>query len=55
VPEGVFWDPEADARFLAELRTRIRPDIRVETHPYHINAPEFAAAVAGRFLALLEL
>ncbi len=27
VPGGVFWDPEADAGFLAELRARLRPDI----------------------------
>jgi uncharacterized protein (UPF0261 family) len=54
VPGGVFWDPEADARFVSELRTRLRPDIPVETHPCHINSPEFAAAVADRFLTLLD-
>jgi uncharacterized protein (UPF0261 family) len=53
VPGGPFWNPEADARFLSALRTHLRPDIEVSTHPHHINAPEFAAAVANRFLALL--
>jgi uncharacterized protein (UPF0261 family) len=54
VPGGVFWDPEADARFLLELEARIRPTIPVTTHPHHINAPEFAVAVADRFLALFD-
>jgi uncharacterized protein (UPF0261 family) len=53
VPGGVFWDPEADAGFLAELRGRLRPDIPITTHPQHINATEFALAVADRFIALL--
>jgi uncharacterized protein (UPF0261 family) len=53
VPGGVFWDPEADAGFLAELRGRLRPDIPITTHPQHINATEFALAVADRFVALL--
>ena len=53
VPGGVFWDPEADAAFLAELRTHLRPDIPISTHPQHINATEFALAVADRFVALL--
>jgi uncharacterized protein (UPF0261 family) len=53
VPGGVFWDPPADARFLAELRQRLRPDIPVETHDVHVNAPEFAKAVTDRFLTLV--
>ena len=53
VPGGAFWNPEADAGFLNELRGKIRADIPVTAHPWHINAPEFAEAVAGRFLALL--
>jgi uncharacterized protein (UPF0261 family) len=53
VPGGVFWNPESDAAFLARLRAGLRPDIPVSTHDLHINAPEFAAAVADRFLALL--
>jgi uncharacterized protein (UPF0261 family) len=53
VPGGAFWNPEADAGFLHELRARIRADIPVTTHAFHINAPEFAALVASRLLALL--
>ena len=52
VPDGPFWNPEADAAFLRELQAKIRRDIPVTTHPYHVNAPEFATAVAERFLAL---
>ena len=55
VPGGVFWDPPADARFLAELREHLRPGIPVETRDAHVNAPEFASAVADRFLKLLEV
>jgi uncharacterized protein (UPF0261 family) len=54
VPDGVFWNPDADTRFLRALRRELRPDIPVSTHPWHINAPEFATAVADRFLALLD-
>jgi uncharacterized protein (UPF0261 family) len=54
VPGGVFWDPDADAAFLATLQDDIRPDIVVSTHPHHINDTAFAHAVATRFLALLS-
>jgi uncharacterized protein (UPF0261 family) len=53
VPDGVFWNPDADASFLAELRQRLRPDIAVHTRDCHINAPEFARAVVDEFLALI--
>jgi uncharacterized protein (UPF0261 family) len=52
VPGGVFWDPPADAGFLAELRAHLRPDIPVTTVAAHINAPAFANAVADRFVEL---
>ena len=52
VPGGVFWDPDADGRFLAELRDHLRADIPVETHDAHINAPGFAQAVAERFFEI---
>ena len=54
VPGGAFWNPEADAGFLASLRAHLRPDIPISTHPHHINATEFALAVADRFVALLS-
>jgi uncharacterized protein (UPF0261 family) len=53
VPGGAFWNPEADAGFLASLRRHLRRDIPISTHPRHINATEFALAVAERFVALL--
>jgi uncharacterized protein (UPF0261 family) len=53
VPGGLFWDPAADAAFLAELRAHLRPDIPVSTWPFHVNAPEFAEIVAERLVALL--
>ena len=53
VPGGAFWNPDADASFLASLRQHLRPDIPISTHPRHINATEFALAVAERFVALL--
>jgi uncharacterized protein (UPF0261 family) len=53
VPGGVFWNPDADAAFLDRLRSGLRDDIPVTTHPFHVNADEFAVAVADRFLSLL--
>jgi uncharacterized protein (UPF0261 family) len=53
VPGGLFWNPEADAGFLAELRAHLRADIPVSTHPYHVNDADFARIVAERFVALL--
>jgi uncharacterized protein (UPF0261 family) len=54
VPGGAFWDPDADAAFVDELRRHLRPDIPVSTHRFHINATEFALAVADRFVELLS-
>ncbi|HEY8551150.1 MAG TPA: Tm-1-like ATP-binding domain-containing protein [Vicinamibacterales bacterium] len=54
VPGGPFWDPAADAAFLEALRKHLRADIPLTTHPMHINAPEFAQAVADRFLELRD-
>src|SRR5262245_51410917 len=51
VPDGPFWNPEADAGFLAELRRGLRTGIPVTTHDVHINDPDFARAVAARFVA----
>ena len=52
VPGGLFWDPQADAGFLAELRRHLRLDIPIFAVDAHVNAPEFAEAVADRFLEL---
>jgi uncharacterized protein (UPF0261 family) len=53
VPGGAFWDPDADAGFLRELKAHLRPEIPITTHALHINATEFALAVADRFVATL--
>lgn len=53
-PGGLFWNPDADAGFLRELRHHLRSDIPLTTHERHINAPELAEAVADRFAALLN-
>jgi uncharacterized protein (UPF0261 family) len=54
VPGGEFWDPTADAGFLEVLRAGLRPEIPVSTLDHHINDPEFAHAVADRFVTLLD-
>lgn len=52
-PDGVFWDPDADAAFLDCLRRELRDDIPVTTHQHHVNDPEFGRLVADRFLELV--
>ena len=37
VPDGVFWDPPADAAFLEALRASLDEAIPVETRALHIN------------------
>lgn len=54
VPDGPFWDPAADAGFLAALRAGLRPDLPLTTHATHITSPAFALAVVDRFVALLS-
>jgi uncharacterized protein (UPF0261 family) len=54
VPGGVFWDPEADAAFLATVREEIRPDIPVWTYPRHVNDPAFGVEVAEVFIEMME-
>jgi uncharacterized protein (UPF0261 family) len=53
VPGGVFWDPEADAAFLATMRAGLRPDIPVLTYARHVNDPEFGRQVADLFVDLM--
>ena len=54
VPGGVFWDPPADAAFLATVRIELRGDIPVKTFARHVNDPEFGVAVAELFLELMS-
>lgn len=52
VPDGPFWNPEADAAFLETLREDIRGDISIHTYKRHVNDPEFGVEVAELFIAL---
>jgi len=54
VPEGVFWDPEADGRFIGELKQNLRTDILIELYDCHVNDPSFGIAVADLFIQLME-
>lgn len=54
VPGGVFWDPEADAAFLATVRKEIRRDIPVLTFERHVNDPAFGVEVAEVFIEMVE-
>ena len=54
VPDGPFWDPEADAAFRRALRDKLRPDIAIRTYEHHVNDPEFGRLVARLFLDLIR-
>lgn len=54
VPDGVFWNPEADAAFRAELRNNLREEIPYVEIEAHVNDPAFAEIVANEFLSLIE-
>ena len=54
VPDGPFWNPEADAAFLETLQKELRDDVRVHTAPRHVNEPEFGVEVANLFIRLVE-
>ncbi len=54
VPEGVFWDPDADSRFIGELKQHLRTDIPIELYECHVNDPAFGEAVADLFIHLIE-
>ncbi|GIV95697.1 MAG: hypothetical protein KatS3mg057_0354 [Herpetosiphonaceae bacterium] len=54
VPGGVFWNPEADAAFLAALRGELRKDIPIQTFERHVNDPEFGREVARLFINLMR-
>ncbi|MGD8587088.1 MAG: Tm-1-like ATP-binding domain-containing protein, partial [Chloroflexota bacterium] len=53
VPGGPFWDPPADADFLATVKREIRQDIPVLTYERHVNDPEFGREVAELFVDLM--
>jgi len=54
VPGGVFYDPDADAAFLAALRADLRSDIPFRLVEAHVNDPAFGRAAAEAFLELIE-
>jgi uncharacterized protein (UPF0261 family) len=54
VPGGVFYDPVADAAFLAALRASLRSDIPLRLVEAHVNDPAFGRAAAEAFLELIE-
>lgn len=54
VPGGPFWDPPADADFLATVRSTLREDIPIFTYERHVNDPEFGREVGALFINLME-
>lgn len=52
-PGGVFWDPEADAALLAELKNGLRAEIPLIVVEAHLNDAAFANCVADEFLKLM--
>jgi uncharacterized protein (UPF0261 family) len=54
VPEGPFWNPEADAAFLESLRSEVRENIPILTYERHVNDPEFGVEVADLFIDLMS-
>jgi uncharacterized protein (UPF0261 family) len=53
-PGERFWNPEADAAFVAALRADLRPDIAVEELDANINDPRFADRAAACLLEMLR-
>lgn len=54
VPDGPFWNPQADAAFLNTLRQDIRQDIPVLTYQRHVNDPQFGMEVADLFIEMMS-
>jgi uncharacterized protein (UPF0261 family) len=54
VPGGPFWNPDADAAFLATLKQYLNKDIPVRTYERHVNDPEFGQEVADLFIQLMN-
>lgn len=54
VPGGPFWNPAADAAFLATLQQEVRPDIPVFVYENHVNDPAFGQQVADLFVEMMS-
>ncbi|MDX1663012.1 MAG: Tm-1-like ATP-binding domain-containing protein [Candidatus Promineifilaceae bacterium] len=53
VPDGPFWDPEADRAFRETLRREIDDDVPVLTFDHHVNDPGFGTKVAELFIEMM--
>lgn len=52
-PDGVFWDPDGDAIFLAQVREHLKPTIVIDVVDLHINDPELGRMAAELFVTLM--
>jgi uncharacterized protein (UPF0261 family) len=50
-----FFDPDADDRFVQELRVNLPENIKVEERSTHINDPHFAKEAANTLLELMAV
>ena len=53
-PDGVFWDPAADAAFVAALRADLRADVPILSFEHHVNDPAFGVEVAELLLEMIS-
>jgi uncharacterized protein (UPF0261 family) len=53
VPDGPFWNPEADHSFLVTVQEHMREDIPVLTFDRHVNDPDFGREVAQLFIDMM--
>jgi len=49
-----FYDPQADAAFVAELKANLPKSIRVVERDTHIEDPAFATEAVETLIALIE-
>jgi len=54
VPDGPFWNPEADAAFLDALKQDLSDGIPVHLFERHVNDPAFGIEVAEIFIKLMK-
>jgi uncharacterized protein (UPF0261 family) len=50
-----FFDPDADERFLQELKANLPGNVKVEERSTHINDPQFAQEAASTLLELMAV
>jgi uncharacterized protein (UPF0261 family) len=54
VPDGAFWNPKADAAFLATLKSKLRLEIPVLTFDYHVDDPAMGIKAADLFIDMMK-